>query len=146
MDVNLSGRIKRPTSQPLESTDRQVNVACDDDHAPTDGQDQNVRVPAGQVDQVLRAQGGARGENLEQDDDRDQCDQHACLTATATRGRTAKNLLGILQEAQTKGLELISVSQTLEKKTAHRLQVAMLKQELEATAHQGSWEQFCHAR
>src|SRR6185312_6935130 len=60
-------------------TDREVDVAGDDEHHHADREDQDVGVLADQVDQVTGVQGEAVGQRLEEHDDDDQAEQDAEL-------------------------------------------------------------------
>ena len=56
--------------------DRQVDVAHDDDHQHTDGQDQHVGVARQQVLEIGGGDHFTAGGDVEEDDQGDQCDDH----------------------------------------------------------------------
>src|SRR6476620_2713099 len=68
-----------------DRTDGEVDVAGDDHQDHADGQDQDVGVAVEEVDDVARSEGAAVGEDLEENDQRNQGEDHAELAGVAAK-------------------------------------------------------------
>jgi hypothetical protein len=78
-----------PTDERDDGADREVDVAGDDDHDHADGEDHDVGVLLEQARHVVRHEQLAAGEQLEEDDDRDEGTDDAVLAQVGLLGSLA---------------------------------------------------------